>query len=163
MTENATKNVFDVFMSEHAPISELVERANKVLWDQSALDPVLKERMRIALAEAIGCSYCARFRTDLEGALVLEADAELSAQDQRRAELLEHLAAMAIARGEHSQESLDEHLGEIQKHFSEAEFTDVIFSLGWFSGMQYVGRLMHWDAACPVAPIRRMVEAGEAA
>ena len=56
-------NVFNVFMSEHPPIGKLVDEANTVLWDQSALDPVVKERMRIALAESIGCSYCARFRT----------------------------------------------------------------------------------------------------
>jgi hypothetical protein len=29
--------------------------------------------------------------------------------------------------------------------------------------MQHVGRLMHWDDSCPVAPIRKMVEAGDAA
>jgi hypothetical protein len=29
--------------------------------------------------------------------------------------------------------------------------------------MQHVGRVMHWDQACPVEPIRRLVESGEAA
>ena len=28
--------------------------------------------------------------------------------------------------------------------------------------MQHVGRLMHWDDSCPVAPIRALVEAGDA-
>ena len=60
-------NVFDVFMGEHPPIGALVAAAKTVLWDESALQPVVEERMRIRLAEAIGCSYWARFRTDLDG------------------------------------------------------------------------------------------------
>ena len=60
-------NVFEVFMGQHPPLGGLVDHANRVLWDESALSPFVKERMRIALAEQIGCSYCARFRTDLDG------------------------------------------------------------------------------------------------
>ena len=82
-------NVFNVFMSEHPPIGKLVDDANSVLWDQSALDPVVKERMRIALAETIGCSYCARFRTDADGETILERDARLSEEERGKAELAE--------------------------------------------------------------------------
>ena len=46
-------NAFDLFMGQHPPVGELVAHANDVLWDRSALDPVVKERMRIALAEEI--------------------------------------------------------------------------------------------------------------
>lgn len=153
-------NVFNVFMSEHPPIGELVDQANTVLWDRSALDPVIKERMRIALAEAIGCSYCARFRTDDGGEPILGRDAELSAKDRERAELAEVFARAVVER---SGEPPDELTALVQNHFSAAEFTDLVFSIGWFIGMQHVGRLMHWDESCPVAPIREKVEAGEAA
>ena len=68
-------NVFDVFMGQHPPIGKLVDHANSVLWDESALSPSVKERMRIALAEEIGCSYCARFRTNLDGHPVLAGGA----------------------------------------------------------------------------------------
>ena len=52
-----------------------------MLWDQGALDPVVKERMRIALAEEIGCSYCVRFRTDLRDAVL---DRAVSDADDRK-------------------------------------------------------------------------------
>jgi hypothetical protein len=111
--------------------------------------------MRIALAEEIGCSYCARFRTSLGGQPVLDAG-ELA--NERKASLAERFA-VAVA----SDEATDELVIEMQGEFTDAEFADLVFSVGWFIGMQHVGRLMHWDNACPVAPIRELVEAGEAA
>ena len=151
-------NVFDVFMGQHPPLSGLVEHANRVLWDESALSPVVKERMRIALAEQIGCSYCARFRTDLDGEQILEGGEAASAIDEVKARLAERFG-VAVASGE----ATDELVVEMQHEFSEAEFSDLVFSVGWFIGMQHVGRLMHWDNSCPVAPIRELVEAGKAA
>lgn len=151
-------NVFDVFMSQHAPIGELVEHANLVLWDQSALPPVVKERMRIVLAEEIGCSYCARFRTNLDGTPVLEGKESGQGDNEAKAELAERFA-VAVASGG----ATDELVVEMQQQFTDAEFADLVFSIGWFIGMQNVGRVMHWDNACPVAPIRELVEAGKAA
>jgi len=145
-------------MAQHGPVGELVERANTVLWDQSALDPVVKERMRIALAEAIGCSYCARFRTDIDGRPVLEAESSVSVEDDRKAELAARFAVAAYRGG-----ATDELVAEAEQVLTPAELTDLVFSVGWFIGMQHVGRLMHWDESCPVAPIRKLVEAGEAA
>jgi alkylhydroperoxidase family enzyme len=153
-----TANVFDVFMSSHPPVSELVGHANTILWDQSALHPEVKERMRIALAEAIGCSYCARFRTDLHGEQIVGADTSLSPDDQRKVAAAERFAVAA-----YTGSATDDLTVETQAVFTPAEFTDLVFSVGWFIGMQHVGRLMHWDQACPVEPIRRLVEAGEAA
>ena len=151
-------NVFEVFMSQHPPIAGLVEHANTVLWDEGALCPFVKERMRIALAQEIGCSYCARFRTDLDGQPILEGGESVGADDQRKAELAERFG-VAVASGN----ATDELVVEIQHEFSEAQFADLVFSIGWFIGMQHVGRLMHWDNSCPVAPIRDLVEAGKAA
>jgi alkylhydroperoxidase family enzyme len=151
-------NVFNLFMAEHAPIAELVAHANRVLWDESALHPAVKERMRIRLAEAIGCSYCARFRTDLHGIPILERGNSLSPGDERKA-LAAESYGVACYRGS----ATDELTAETQRIFTSAEFTDLVFSIGWFIGMQHVGRVMHWDNACPVEPIRKLVEAGEAA
>jgi hypothetical protein len=151
-------NVFDLFMSSHQPVSELVGRANTVLWEESALHPEIKERMRIALAEAIGCSYCARFRTDLHGNQIVGAADSLRSEDQRKAGAAERFAVAC-----YTGTATDELTVETQAVFTPAEFTDLVFSVGWFIGMQHVGRLMHWDQACPVEPIRRLVEAGEAA
>jgi hypothetical protein len=151
-------NAFDLFMSEHEPVGRLVAHANTVLWDETALHPVVKERMRIALAEAIGCSYCARFRTDRGGVRVLSGEAELSDEDERKAVIAERFAVASF-----TGEATDELTIETQRAFTAPEFTDLVFSIGWFTGMQHVGRLMHWDEACPVAPIRQLVEAGEAA
>jgi hypothetical protein len=148
-------NAFELFMAGHPPVRRLVDQANSVLWDESALSPVVKERMRIALAEAIGCSYCVRFRTDMSGELVLEA--AVSDADARKGELAERFAAAVAGDG-----ADDDLTVAMQEEFSPAEFTDLVFSMGWFIGMQHVGRLMHWDDACPVAPIRKLVEAGEA-
>jgi alkylhydroperoxidase family enzyme len=153
-------NVFNVFMSTHEPIGRLVDHANTVLWDESALDPVIKERVRIALAEAIGCSYCARFRTEEGGEMILDRDQGLSEDDRRRAELAEVFARAIVEREGNAPDDLS---AMVQSHFTPEEFTDLVFSIGWFIGMQHVGRLMHWDESCPVAPIREMVEAGEAA
>ena len=148
-------NAFDLFMAGHPPVGELVEHANEVLWNRGALSPVVKERMRIALAEAIGCAYCARFRTDLAGEPILDGSGP--EPDAHKAELAERFAT-GIAGG-----VVDDDLTAAMQHeFSAAEFTDLVFSLGWFIGMQHVGRLMHWDEACPVAPIRELVEAGKA-
>jgi hypothetical protein len=150
-------NAFDLFMSSHQPVSELVARANTVLWEHSALHPEIKERMRIALAEAIGCSYCARFRTDLHGEPIVGGAGSLI-DDPRKGAAAERFA-VACYRGT----ATDELTVETQALFTPAEFTDLVFSVGWFIGMQHVGRLLHWDQACPVEPIRRLVEAGEAA
>lgn len=148
-------NAFELFMSSHPPVGELVDRANAAMWDQSALNPIVKERVRIALAEAIGCSYCARFRTEADGGPLLEAT--LSDAEERRAELAQRYAACVVGGS-----ATDELTADMQDLFSEAEFADLVFSIGWFIGMQHVGRLMHWDDSCPVAPIRKLVEAGEA-
>lgn len=150
-----TKNVFEEFMSSHRPVADLVDDAGKVLWSQSALPVRVKEEMRIAGAEAVGCSYCVRYRTDGDRGPIL--DEALSPRDEEKAELAKRFM-VAMARGEES----DGLTVEAQAIFTEAEFTDLVFSCGWFIGMQHVGRLMHWDNACPVAPIREMVEAGEA-
>jgi alkylhydroperoxidase family enzyme len=147
-------NAFDLFMGEHPPIGELVRHANTVLWDESALDPVVKERMRIALAEEIGCSYCMRFRTDLGGSPIVDGSEQLD----RRGVLAERFAR-AVA----TDTATDELTVEMQQEFTTAEFSDLVFSIGWFIGMQHVGRLMHWDDSCPVAPIRALVETGDAA
>jgi hypothetical protein len=42
----------------------------------------------------------------------------------------------------------------MQDVFSPEEFADLTFSIGYFIGMQYVGKAMHWDNACPIAHIR---------
>ena len=147
-------NAFDLFMAQHPPIGELVRPGEHVLWDQSALDPVVKERMRIALAEEIGCSYCVRFRTDLDGSPIVDGSEPLD----RKAALAEEFAR-AVA----TTTATDEMTVEMQEEFTTAEFTDLVFSIGWFIGMQHVGRLMHWDDSCPVAPIRALVETGDAA
>jgi hypothetical protein len=151
-------NAFDLFMAEHRPIGELVARANAVLWEESALHPIVKERLRIRLAEAIGCTYCARFRTDLAGTRVLDGEAELSPEEQRRAAVAERFAVDCYTGA-----ATDETTAATQEVFTAAEFTDLVFSIGWFIGMQHVGRVMHWHQACPVEPIRRLVESGEAA
>lgn len=148
---------FDIFMAQHEPVGQLVEHTNEVLWDHSALHPAVKERMRIALAQAIGCSYCTRFRTDINGTPILESDNILSAADERKAVLAEHFAVQCYVGG-----NTDQLAAEVQDELSGPEFTDLVFSVGWFIGMQHVGRLMHWDQECPVAPIRKLVEAGEA-
>ena len=114
------------------------------------LDPEVKEAMRIALAEAIGCSYCARFRT-------AGADGALTPEQAEQARWASDYA-VAIAAGRD-----DDMTVETQRHFTEAEFSDLVFSIGWFIGMQNIGRAMHWDDSCPVAPIRVLVERGDAA
>lgn len=151
-------NAFDLFMSQHPPLGKLVEDANGVLWDQSAITPLMKERMRLALAQEIGCSYCARFRTDLDGQPILEGAKGVSDRDLHKVALAERFGT-AVASGV----ATDELVMEMQQEFSPAEFADLVFSIGWFIGMQHVGRIMHWDDSCPVAPIRKLVEAGEAA
>jgi hypothetical protein len=151
-----TENVFQVFMAKHAPIGELVDHADEVLWRRSALAPAVKEELRIAAAEAIGCSYCTRYRTAAGEGLIL--DESLSEEDRAKAELAKRFVT-ALVRGEES----DELTLKAEQLLTEAEFTDLVFSSGWFIGKQHIGRLMHWDNACPVAPIREMVESGKAA
>ena len=146
-------NAFDLFMAQHGPAAEAVAAANSALWERMALDPVIKERVRIALAEEIGCSYCVRFRTDMDGRPVLNAVTGDEAKSQR----LE-----AFARAIATNSATDDLTVAIQQELTAAEFADFVFSVGWFIGMQHVGRLMHWDDACPVAPIRALVESGEA-
>ena len=121
---------FDLFMAEHEPVGGLVEHANTVLWEQSSLNPVVKERMRIALAEAIGCSYCARFRTDMRGAPILEAEGSLSPEGERTAVLAERFAVECYRGG-----ATDQLTAEVQEKLSGPEFTDLVFSVGWFIGM----------------------------
>ncbi|MFL5839346.1 MAG: hypothetical protein ACJ77Z_02710, partial [Thermoleophilaceae bacterium] len=108
--------------------------------------------------EELGCSYCTRFRTDLRGEPVLGAADGLGQDDQRKAALAESFARAVVAG-----DAGDEATVAMQEEFTREEFTDLVFSMAWFIGMQHVGRLMHWDDSCPVAPIRRLVEAGEAA
>ena len=151
-------NAFDVFMAQHPPVGDLIPHANEVLWDRSALHPVVKERMRITLAEAIGCSYCARFRTDVAGQAVLGSEPELTDHGQQQARVAEEFAVAC-----YTGRADDRLTADVQGFFTPAEFADLVFSIGWFIGMQHVGRVMHWDNACPVQPIRLLVEAGEAA
>lgn len=147
-------NAFDLFMNEHRPAGEAVAAASRALWSQTAIDPVIKERVRIALAEEIGCSYCVRFRTDIDGKPILERSAD---KEEEKAQRLE-----AFARSVASKTVTDEETVGVQEVLTPGEFSDLVFSIGWFIGMQHVGRLMHWDDACPVAPIRALVESGEA-
>jgi alkylhydroperoxidase family enzyme len=151
------ENVFEVFMAQHPPLLDAVHAANGALWDASCLDPVLKERMRIAGAEAIGCSYCARFRTETNGRPILAGEDSSDEADQEGIRLAEEFIVAAVERRD-----LDGLIVQLQEHFSPAEFADLVFSVGWFIGMQHVGRFMHWDNACPVAPIRELVEQGVA-
>src|SRR5438128_584488 len=140
------ENVFEVFMAQHPPLLNAVRAANEALWEASCLEPLLKERMRIAGAEAIGCSYCARFRTQSGGREILAAEAADDGALETRIRLAEQFMVGAVERRD-----LDDLIAELQEHFSPAEFADLVFSIGWFVGMQHVGRLMHWDNACPVA------------
>ncbi|MBD3924246.1 hypothetical protein IEZ26_06405 [Nocardioides cavernae] len=154
------ENVFDAFMRQHPPLADFVQHANRVLWDESALHVVVKERMRIAAAEAIGCSYCARFRYSTEEGAVLEGESHLSShQRDQVAAAIAYVEAVVAERG-----GVDDELTvRTQEAFTAAEFADLVLSIGWFVGMQHVGRAMHWDNACPVAPIRQAVEAGQLA
>ena len=43
---------------------------------------------------------------------------------------------------------------EMQRVFTKAEFADLLFTICYHIGMQYVGRAMHWDDACPVPWLR---------
>ncbi len=54
----------------------------------------------------------------------------------------------------------DELTREMQQVFNRAEFADLLFTICYHIGMQYVGRAMHWDDACPVPWLR---EAGQPA
>jgi alkylhydroperoxidase family enzyme len=155
------ENVFDSFMGQHAPLADFVAHANRVLWDESALNLVVKERMRVAAAEAIGCSYCARFRySDDGGVPVLDGETGLGDHEKSQAAAaVRFVEAIVADRG-----GIDDQLTvETQEYFTAEEFADLVMSVGWFIGMQHVGRVMHWDDACPVAPIRAAVEAGELA
>jgi len=154
--ESDVADVFNVFMDKHPPVGELVERAERVLWAESALHPVVKEEMRIAAAEAVGCNYCARFRTSSGDGLVI--DGEITAADRERAECAKDLVTKLVRR-----EETDELVEAAAELFDDAEFTDLVFSAGWYIGTQHIGRLLHWDESCPLVPIREMVESGQAA
>ena len=52
----------------------------------------------------------------------------------------------------------DELTLEMQQVFDKAEFADLLFTICYHIGMQYVGRAMHWDEACPVPWLRDAVE-----
>ena len=52
----------------------------------------------------------------------------------------------------------DELTLEMQQIFTKAEFSDLLFTICYHIGMQYVGRAMHWDDACPVPWLREVVE-----
>ena len=53
----------------------------------------------------------------------------------------------------------DELTLEMQQIFTKAEFSDLLFTICYHIGMQYVGRAMHWNEACPVPWLREAVEA----
>ena len=55
MTE--AQEPFDLFMGQHPPLLDLVHAIDETIWDRSCLDPVIKERARIASAEELGCGY----------------------------------------------------------------------------------------------------------
>jgi alkylhydroperoxidase family enzyme len=149
-------SAFEAFMSKHPPVGDVVRSADFTLWEGSALDPAVKERVRIALAERVGCAYCARVRTTVKGESILGEGDSLPSEREREAAMAEEFAIAVL-----SGEATDDQVVAVQAVFSEAEFSDLVFSIGWFIGMQHVGRLMHWDNACPVAPIRALVESGE--
>jgi hypothetical protein len=48
---------FNTFMDQHAPLGQLVDAIDDEIWERSALEPVIKERARIASAEELGCAY----------------------------------------------------------------------------------------------------------
>jgi hypothetical protein len=48
---------FDLFMGQHRPIGEVVSAIDRAIWELGALDPVIKERARIASADELGCGY----------------------------------------------------------------------------------------------------------
>lgn len=52
----------------------------------------------------------------------------------------------------------DELTLEMQQVFTRAEFSDLLFTICYHIGMQYVGRAMHWDDACPVPWLREAAE-----
>lgn len=52
----------------------------------------------------------------------------------------------------------DELTLEMQQIFTKAEFSDLLFTICYHIGMQYVGRAMHWDEACPVPWLQESVE-----
>ena len=55
--EDEKKLPFETFMAQHEPLSELISHIDEAFWEQSAIRPALKERLRIASAEALACSY----------------------------------------------------------------------------------------------------------
>ena len=84
----------------------------------------------------------------MAGTSIMEGQSELSEEEERKAVLAELFAVRCYSGGD-----TDELTTEAQDEFSEAEFSDLVFSIGWFIGMQHVGRVMHWDNECPVAPM----------
>lgn len=154
-------NVFELFMGQHQPLEEVIANVNDVLWNRTALNPVIKERVRIVLAEAIGCSYCQRVRIeDSSGNRFIDGDSGLSDSERQQAEVAVAFATEIVTTSGGVDDAVTM---RAQESFSPAEFSDLVFAISWFIGTQHIGRCMHWDNACPVAPIRSMVEAGEAA
>lgn len=48
---------FETFMGRHRPLGRLIDEIDETIWEKSSLSPVIKERARIATAEALSCSY----------------------------------------------------------------------------------------------------------
>ncbi|MDE0655861.1 MAG: hypothetical protein OXH67_02835 [Acidimicrobiaceae bacterium] len=75
---------------------------------------------------------------------------------RRRLEMVERYTHELVA----NRGAVDDDLTlEMQQIFTKAEFSDLLFTICYHIGMQYVGRAMHWDDACPVPWLREAVEA----
>jgi hypothetical protein len=57
MNEIEALDPFRRLIAPRAGLDELVDRIDALIWDQSILSPALKERARIAAAEALGCLH----------------------------------------------------------------------------------------------------------
>ncbi len=55
MTEAALP--FETLMGQHGPLGDLIGEIDELIWEKSAVSPVLKERARIVSAESLGCDY----------------------------------------------------------------------------------------------------------
>lgn len=146
---------FELFMQQHAPAFEMANAVDDALWSRAALNPTLKERLRITSAETIGCNTCATYRTALSGRLLVDEEEDLSPQDKKRLEVITRFVREVC---ENRASVSDALLDDVVKEFSPPEMADLIFSMGWFIGMQYVGKLMRWDDACPVPKVREAIE-----
>ena len=93
------ENVFNVFMSEHPPIAGLVDHADKVLWGESALNPVVKERLQDRPRRDDRVLLLRPLPHRRRAGPILERDAALSEADRRKAELAEEFARAALGDG----------------------------------------------------------------